>query len=304
MRGIVLLILLCGLFACQPESKDQDIVQLERLQQELELQPSEERARNLLKGINGYISKHYKDEELIQPYLTQGADVAKEYGFLDMAPNYLLPLLRSKNASGDLLSRRLELGDVMININKQHASNIIYGQLLKTNPDNPEVQKRKVLIDSTALAQENYIQYLFDQLLVNPDEFGINRTSALKYVDAAEAFALVSPDHPQAADYLYKAAEVARSMRTMPKAMSIYDWILDSYPDYEKTPTVVFIKGFIMEQDFKKVEEAKEIYTMFLERYPDHQMASSAKFLLENLGKSEDEILKDIESRQKKQPVN
>lgn len=285
--------------SCQVDKKDAEIVQLEKLEKELELQPSEERARNFLKSINTYLSNHYSDFALTSPYLKIGAEISKKYGFLDMSPNYLLPLLRSKENTEDKFQRKIELGDVMININKQHASNVIYKELLRQKPNDSEIIKRQVLIDSVALAQSDYVQYLFDQILINPDESGINKSSALKYVDAAEALALVSTDNPKTADYLYKAAEVARSMRTMPKAMSIYDWILEDYPNYEKAPTVLFIKGFIMEQDFKKIDEAKAIYTEFVTKYPNHQMASSAQFLLDNMGKSEEEILKSMEAKHK-----
>ena len=148
-----------------------------------------------------------------------------------------------------------------------------------------------------ANSKSNYVQYLFDQILIDPDEFGINKSAALQFVDASEALALVSPDNEFVPDFLYKAAEIARSMRTLPKAMSLYDWILEDYPEHEKAPTIMFIKGFIMEQDFKKVEEAKKLYSQFLEKYPNHQMAESAKFLLDNLGKSDEEILQTIETK-------
>jgi tetratricopeptide (TPR) repeat protein len=293
------MVLIMSIFACKQE-QDEEVAKLNKFQQELELQPSEERARAYLKEINSYVSLHYTDDQKVKPYLMQGANVAIKYGFLDQTPTFLLPLLRRDLMPEQRKKYLLELGDIMININKTHASNVIYKELTKQDPNDPEIVRRRSLIDSTASATEDYVKFLFDQMLVNPDEMGINKAAAMKFVDASEAFALAAPNDPKAADYLYKGAEVARSMRTMPKAMSIYDWILEDYPTYEKTPTVMFIKGFIMEQDFKKIEEAKALYTQFLERFPEHQMASSAKFLLDNLGKSEEDILKEIETKNKK----
>lgn len=299
MRSIIFMVLMVFIFACNQE-KDEEIAKLNKLQQELQLQPSEERARTYLKEINSYVSLHYDEDQKVQPYLIQGADIAIKYGFLDQTSTFLLPILRRNLAPDQRNKYLMELGDIMININKTHASNVIYKQLSINNPNDPEIIRRMSLVDSIAKASDDYVKLLFDQMLINPDEMGINKVAAMKFVDAAEAFALAAPNDPKAADYLYKGAEVARSMRTMPKAMSIYDWILEDYPEYEKTPTVLFIKGFIMEQDFKKIDEAKAIYSQFLERYPDHQMASSAKFLLDNLGKSEEDILKDIEGKNKK----
>ena len=297
MRLLALTILSVLLLSCQ-EKKDPAIEALDKLQRELEIQPSEERAKSFLDAANDYISDHYEEYDLIEPYLTHGAKVSKDYGFLDQTPNFLLRLLRSDEYQGDKTPYLLDLGDIMININKVHASNIIYKELHKKDQSNPEINKRQVLVDSIARSKSNYLQYLFDQVTVNPDEIGINKKASLKYVDAAEVYALVRPNENQTAEYLYKAAEIARSLHTMPKAMSIYDWIIEDYQDYENIPTVTFIKGFILEQEYKKPEAAREVYETFLERYPDHQMAESARFLLKNMGKSDEEILQAIEATQ------
>jgi len=297
MRLLALTISSVLLFSCQ-EKKDPAIETLDKLQRELEIQPSEERAKSFLDAANDYISEHYEEYELIEPYLTQGAKVSKDYGFLDQTPNFLLRILRSKKYQGDKTSYLIDLGDIMINLNKVHASNIIYKELHQKDQNNPEINKRQVLVDSVARSKSNYLQYLFDQVTVDPDQIGINKKAALKYVDAAEVYALVRPDENHTADYLYKAAEIARSLRTIPKAMSIYDWIIEDYQDYEDIPTVTFIKGFILEQEYKKPEAAREVYETFLERYPDHQMAESARFLLKNMGKSDEEILQAIEANQ------
>lgn len=297
MRLLALTILSVLLLSCQ-EKKDPAIEALDKLQRELEIQPSEERAKSFLDAANDYISDHYEEYDLIEPYLTHGAKVSKDYGFLDQTPNFLLRLLRSDEYQGDKTPYLLDLGDIMINLNKVHASNIIYKELHKKDQSNPEINKRQVLVDSIARSKSNYLQYLFDQVTVNPDEIGINKKASLKYVDAAEVYALVRPNENQTAEYLYKAAEIARSLHTMPKAMSIYDWIIEDYQDYENIPTVTFIKGFILEQEYKKPEAAREVYETFLERYPDHQMAESARFLLKNMGKSDEEILQTIEANQ------
>lgn len=297
MRLLALTILSVLFLSCQ-EKVDPAIEALDKLQRELEIQPSEERAKSFLDAANDYISDHYEEYDLIEPYLTKGTQVSKDYGFLDQTPNFLLRLLRSKEYQGDKTPYLLDLGDIMINLNKVHASNIIYKELYQKDQNNPEINKRQILVDSIARSKANYLQHLFDQVTIDPDEIGINKKSALKYVDAAEAYALVSPNGNLTADYLYKAAEIARSLRTMPKAMSIYDWIIEDYQEYEKIPTITFIKGFILEQEYKKPEAAREVYEKFLERYPDHQMAESARFLLKNMGKSDEEILQAIETNQ------
>lgn len=45
---------------------------------------------------------------------------------------------------------------------------------------------------------------------------------------------------------------------------------------------------------------AKSIYNEFLKKYPTHDLADDVQFLIDNLGKSDQEILEMIESKKKK----
>ena len=56
----------------------------------------------------------------------------------------------------------------------------------------------------------------------------------------------------------------------------------------------LFLKGFLLENDLKKPEKAKEIYESFMQKYPNHAMAKDVNFLIQNLGKSDKEIIEKI----------
>jgi len=282
------------LFACQPK-QEQSILSVDRLYKEYELQPSAERAEVYLDTLEGFLRENIENTELIQPHLEKGVKLSMAQGMLSRTSNYILPLLRLYPNLGDRKGYLIKLGDIMYALRKRHASSIVYTELLSAYPNDPGIQKKKGLLDSLSLVHDDYVSYLFDQILVDPDELGVNRAASLKYVDAVEAKALVSPSSIDVPGHLYTAAEVARSMRTFPKAMSLYDWLIDNYPRHEKTPNAMFIKGFILEQDYNRPEEAKEIYTKFVSEFPNHEMIESAKFLLKNLGKSDQEILQEIE---------
>ena len=135
-------------------------------------------------------------------------------------------------------------------------------------------------------------------IFTNPNEFGLNKENSLKFVDVAEAYSFANPNSDQSAQYLYKAAEVSRSIRTFPKTLTIYDWMIKDYPNFEKTPTVVFLKGFLLDNELKNLDLAKKSYEMFIDRYPNHELASHVKFLIENLGKSDEEILDLITNKE------
>lgn len=291
----LLVVLASIITSCQNTPTD-SISIIDQLYKEYELDANAERAEVFLDSLDTFIAQHVEDKSYIKPYLEKGINISKAQGMLSRTASYTLPLLRLYPDDEQKKSHLLTLGDVMHALRKRHASSIVYHELAKDYPDDRIVLGKQALVDSSLVDQEDYIKYLFDQILVNPDEYGVNRTSSLKYVDAVEALALVSPDDPRVPTNLYTAAEVARSLRTFPKAMSLYDWLIDAYPDHTKTGNALFIKGFILEQDYKRSDEARSIYERFLRDYPDHDMAASAKFLLDNLGKSDQEILQNIDA--------
>ena len=293
---VALFIVVVILFSigCKTEAKE-SISAVDRLYQEYEFQPNAQRAEIYLDSLESFLRANIENTELIQPHLEKGVKLSMAQGMLSRTSNYILPLLRLYPNLSDRKGYLTKLGDIMYALRKRHASSIVYAELIKAHPNDQEIKKKESLLDSLSQVHTNYVKYLFDQILVNPDELGVNKAASLKYVDAVEALALVSPNDSIVPANLYTAAEVARSMRTFPKAMSLYDWLIDTYPTHERTPNALFIKGFILEQDYNRPEEAKELYTRFISEFPDHDMVESAKFLLKNLGKSDQEILQEIE---------
>ena len=295
----IICIAILTFFACKNEPAPMAINGLDKLYKDYQVEPNAARAEVYLDSLMLFIPSIIENATEALPSLQKGVEVSMAQGLLSKAPGFLLPLLRNYPKLANRKDHLLQLGDVMYAIRKRHASNIVYKQLLTDFPNDPNIAKKKGLIEQEALKQEDYLTYLFDQLTIDADKTGINKSAALRYVDAVEAFALVAPKNETVPNHLYGAAEVARSLRTFPKAMSLYDWILEDYAESEKAPNVLFIKGFILEQDYNRDEDARKVYEQFLSQYPEHQMAESAKFLLDNLGKSDEEILEEIEKKRK-----
>ena len=299
MRYIIGFAIVLMWVSCQQESAQAPVNGVDKLYKDYEMQPSAQSAKIFLDSLSSYLSSTYSDGKTPSEYLVRGAEVSGAQNMIGAVPGYLLPLIKDYPDHPNRIAHEIQLGDVMHSLGVRHASNIIYDGLVKKYPDNPTVQEKQSLIEPVFSEQWDYMAYLFDQMTENPDDTGINRDAALRYVDAAEAKGLIAPNDPSSPKHLYGAAEVARSLRTFAKAMSLYDWILEKYPESDKAPNVLFIKGFILEQDYKREDEAKEVYEEFLRKYPDHTMAESAQFLLNNLGKSDEEILKELEDKSK-----
>jgi outer membrane assembly lipoprotein YfiO len=79
------------------------------------------------------------------------------------------------------------------------------------------------------------------------------------------------------------------------KALEAYKKFYRTFPSSSQAPTMLFLSAFIYNNEFNNepamLDSARREYELFLEKYPEHELASSAKFELENLGKSPDELI-------------
>lgn len=90
-------------------------------------------------------------------------------------------------------------------------------------------------------------------------------------------------------DYYTKANE-SMSKENWKEAEQDFQSILDKYPDGEYAAKSMFMIGFINANYTNNLDKAREYYNKFLEKYPDHDLADDAKYELENLGKSIDDL--------------
>lgn len=239
-----------------------------------------------------------KDKKQIIALSEKAYQVAKDNKIATRQRGFLFTLIKEDFNNSATPKRMLELANQMQAIKRPGTANIIFKSLMENFGGSEESLLAKSKIDPAVTNLQNYMINIGEQITKGEvDKFGINRNAALRYVDACEAYALVYPNAPDAPSQLYKAAEIAKTIQTLPKLLSIYDWVIERYPNYEKTPTMYFLKGFVLENDLKNDVEAKKVYEEFIAKFPNHELRDDIDFLLEHLGKSDEEIRKIIESK-------
>jgi len=62
----------------------------------------------------------------------------------------------------------------------------------------------------------------------------------------------------------------------------------------------MFLKAFTLDSEMQQFDKAKALYEEFIAKHPQDEFADDTKFLLENLGKSDEEIIKQFEEQQAK----
>lgn len=300
----ILCLLLIGIVAftsCKSDSESKfagnDI--LMGLEKDYNENPSPATANALLREVMQTITAPGTTDEKANEYLQYGYDVAKGQNIKSRQAAFLFPLIKNKVDAENKAARLFELAELMRGLKKETAANVLYKGIIDNHPGFEKVDEAQANLSTEIDTIDVYITNLGTRIFEDADNSGINRNASLAYVDACEAYALAYPDSEATPGNLFKAAEVAKSIRTYPKSLSLYDWILEDYPNYEKASTALFLKGFIIENSLGDDEKAREVYNEFLEKHPKHDLADDVEFLIENLGKSDEEILKMIESKRK-----
>lgn len=134
---------------------------------------------------------------------------------------------------------------------------------------------------------ENDIFSVTDQT-INADKTG-------QLVDAYLAYADAFPGDKKSAEFLFNAGNVAMNLLDPKKAISIFDRIMQNYPDNERFPHCLFLKAFIYENQLNQLGQAEMLYREFLAKYPGHEFADDAELSLKNLGKSPEELLEQFQ---------
>ena len=130
---------------------------------------------------------------------------------------------------------------------------------------------------------------------------GINQAVAEEAINAYIDFANKYPDDEKAPEYLFRAGEVSMGIMKSTNALQYFQKICNDYPEHEKTPVCLFLQGFVYETQLNNKVMAQKTYSGFIEKYPNHTLTDDAKFSLDNIGKSDEEIIKQFEEKLSKE---
>ena len=297
MRLFYVLCLIFLFASCKNKGKDivfnDDNVQ--KIYMQYIADPSDQNARLFSAASIQYLSMQ-PDAQDKKQLLDRGLEIAEEHNLLPAKSTYLITLIRDYEGNKETPDRIFDLAMIMKNAKKDAAANTLFHSFASNYKDHPKAKEAITYLTEEITDMDQYILAIGEKIFEDPDETGINKANSQFYVDACEAYALANPNSVASPDFLYRASEIARTLRTFPKALTLYDWIITKYPTYEKSPTVLFLKGFLLESQFNNIESARYSYQQFLDKYPQHDLADDVAFLLQNLGKSDEEIMKIIEA--------
>ena len=111
-------------------------------------------------------------------------------------------------------------------------------------------------------------------------------------IQAAQNLIREYPDGKKASAALFLLGDLHQNLKhDFPAAIAYYRSFAQKYPADSSAPVAMFIVGFIYNNNLQMYDSAKGAYESFMAKYPDHPLVASAKFELENLGKTPEEII-------------
>ena len=122
----------------------------------------------------------------------------------------------------------------------------------------------------------------------------IDKKLALKLVEEYQQYANRFPDDTITPEYLFKASDISMNMGTPRQTIAIFDKLINKYPDFNKISTCYFLRAFVYDDQLKDYKNAKQYYKDFLKRFPDSDFADDAQMLLNNLGKTPEELINEF----------
>jgi len=254
-------------------------------------------AADLYQKYTAY-AEQFPDDKINTPaYLLEGGEILSFMNNPAAAAKSFEQVLVGYPKSESAPSATLQLAGLYDDhLNRSIEAQELGQAFVNTFPNHPDVEKAKYYLKPEKERLDTRITELEGQLY--PESAAkIDPIAAGKLVRKYETYAKKFPKNDKAAPYLYKAGEVARSSGDMRRSVSLLEQLYDDYGSYEKAPQVLFLAGFIYENDLKNLDKAKDMYNTFMKKYPNDTLAASVKFSLENLGKPADEIIKEFEKK-------
>jgi len=298
---ILSFILLVFFFSCKPGGDTALSEKILKLEKSVDASSGQKEVNTLLDAYSEFVTSSGESPSARRKMLKKAYELAKKTGndnrLTEFATRSLLDFPKDKGREGKVL----DLISINQKAGKSAVSNVLKLAFIEAFPGTSVADSLKNLFQGQQLSVDSMMVGLEKNVKLNPGITGINPLMATIYVDACKAYATVLSEKEQTPKLLFKSAQLTTTMKQFDKAIEFYDWIADKYPDTEDGPIALATKGFILDNDLKDMEKAKTVYRQFIESYPDHALTSQIQFLLENLGKSNEEILNQLNPQPKKQ---
>jgi tetratricopeptide (TPR) repeat protein len=294
----ILGLLFLGLISCSSDKK-YNSKEVAGLEAAFKNTPNDTTYDKLITAYLEIMQEHKDDPKIVEEILVKCAAASKQMNNCRSTVIFLNNLIKNHYGRKDTPDNIVTMIDCLEKLGKKEASDILSICFAEAFPND----NRKVELLAKVEGQQSPEEYLFSLAkAIFPDTLNsYDKEKAFNYVDACEAYALVLPNKEEAPEFLFRAAQTSKLLATYDKCISLFDWIIEKYPTHLKAENAAFMKGFLFDNDLKDTATARKFYLEFIKKYPKSEFVDDAQMLISNLGKSEEEILEELQRKNKAQ---
>ena len=260
-----------------------------RLEAIVDQSPDAENARLLIEKYEAYAENFPADDDTNSRYLYRAAALAFRMNKFSQAIELLNRTIRNDYEGGNTVNNALLLGVIHEEkLRNETLSTTVYQAADRAFPGTASIQEK-------LRGEWPDIDSRLRQLQLQVFDASSNRIDFRKandFINSSTVYAMLLPGREASANWLFEAAETARSIRAFSKAIELYSWIADYFPESERAPQALFLMAFTLDSDLSRYEEAGDLYEAFLEKYPSNKFSEGVGVLWDNLGRGEEEIMR------------
>jgi|JI10StandDraft_1071094.scaffolds.fasta_scaffold00526_24 TolA-binding protein len=295
-KALILLFILASIsWSCKKSSGIHDPA-LTGLESSFNTTPNEENYEKLVTKYLEIIQTVQKNTD-VSEILLKASNASEKMAKKDQQVIFLNNLVKNYPDRPDTKDNIYKMINLLHATGRHVTADVMSLSYLKTYSGDAKTEELKSKLPKV-VSPEDYILDIGRSIFADTAT-GFNQRNAMNYVDACEAYAMVMPKDPQTPEFIFKAAETSNTLRTFEKSFALYDWLIEKYPSHERSPVALFMKGFLFDGTLHDSTNAAKYYQEFLDKYPENQFAKDAKMLLQNLGKTDEEVLKDLMEKNK-----
>ena len=286
---LILAFVLLAMSCAKDETNgDSSLQWLSDLEANLVENPSDEKVADYLSVIDSLVQSDIENAEVNAVLLSRASAFQFNLNKLSSAINLLSRAVKDYPDASNYKENLENLSELMSKMNQDDALRAFSDALISSSFDEAGKKKEEVSLD-TFIDQINSTQRSIYSTSNN-----IDLKMARRYVRMVELLAFTRPEADAVPGLLYDAGKVAEVMKDSPKSVYLFEWCNQSYPNADIAANNLFMLAFTCQDGINDSKRAATYYKAFMDRYPEHELFSSAEFLLENIGKSDEEILNDL----------
>lgn len=129
----------------------------------------------------------------------------------------------------------------------------------------------------------------------------VNTVDAENAIKAFYEFSINCKTDTLAPVFLIKAGQVAQSINKFTQAQSFFTKCIDEFPKFKSRGAAMFLLAQLYDDPaiLNNESEARTLYHQIIREYPQSSYANDAKACIQNLGKSDEELVKEFLKKNK-----